>query len=318
MNFIRFFNQNRKMVIVGIVIAICVILTIQVLNNMAKNQIEKANNSYITTENSTQIIDKNSNTIQDESIIYGGSIGTQSATKNQELIKKFIDYCNNGKINEAYSMISYTCRDRVFGDINEFQEKYIKPIFSTKKEYSLQNWISTNLGNTYKVTYVEDILATGQISESIQDYITVLDDKQTINIFRYIDTININKSESNNVVSITVIDKDIYDEYEIYNIKVKNNSQNTIMINRNEDNGGIYVEYNGNKYSAIISEIASRDLTIEAGETKEISIKINKIYNEEYIAERMYFNDIINNKEEYDKFEITDAYTDISTLEIDL
>ena len=325
MNFIRFINQNLKGVFLFVIIVICIILVIQLLNSMAREKMQEGSQTLNSTldedileEDTLQIEDTDANRAQDQSIITGENIGSQTANKNQEIIKTFVDYCNDGKINEAYSMISYECRNKVFENIDEFQRKYIEPIFSTKKDYNLKNWISTNIGETYIITYVEDILSTGHTSEHIQDYITVLYGEEKINIFRYIDNIKINKSASNNVVTVTVVDKDIYDEYEIYNLKVENNSENTIMINRNEDNDGIYVEYGENSYGAIISDTPLRDLSIEPKKSKEISIKINKMYNDEYIGDRIYFNDIINNKDEFDKIEVTDAYTDISTLDIDL
>ena len=103
-----------------------------------------------------------------------------------------------------------------------------------------------------------------------------------INVLRYVATITENKKGSNNVATVEVIDRTIYDEYEIFNIKVTNNSSNTIMINRKEDNDGIYAKYSGSNlnYTAFTSEIYENSLTIEPNQTKYLSVRIDKLYNE--------------------------------------
>ena len=101
MNFIRFLNQNLKKVLLFVIIVICVILVIQLLNSMARTQMQETSQPLknTTNGNTLQVVGKDKNTIQDESIISGENIGTQTANKNQEIIKRFIDYCNNGRIN---------------------------------------------------------------------------------------------------------------------------------------------------------------------------------------------------------------------------
>ena len=135
---------------------------------------------------------------------------------------------------------------------------------------------------------------------------------------RYVATITENKKGSNNVATVEVIDRAIYDEYEIFNIKVTNNSSNTIMINRKEDNDGIYATYSGSNlnYTAITSEIYENSLTIEPNQTKYLSVRIDKLYNEYTKVKKLVFSDIINNKKTFDSTETKSLYSNISSLEV--
>lgn len=139
-----------------------------------------------------------------------------------------------------------------------------------------------------------------------------------MNINRYILNEQVNVVNENDIVQIEVIDKDTYDDYEIYNVKATNKSDNTIMLNRYEDNDGIYVQYSNNKekYGAFITEIYEQNLILDKNQTKYFSIKINKIYHGITNTRNLVFSDIINNKNVFDTVSNKSAYFDVSTLEV--
>ena len=315
---ISLWNQNRKLFIGIIVVIIAVFVLIQLLNQMAANDLKKQNNqNTVSQSQESSIIDKSANTIKTESIADSGNISSNTAKQNQTIIDNFINYCNSGDLANAYSLLSEKCKEELFKNQEEFKTKYVNNIFTSKKQYNIQNWYTSDLGSTYKITYINDIISTGTIENNVEDYITISNNK--LNILRYVGTVNVNKSASDKNISITVLDRDIYDEYEIYNLKVSNLSNNTIMLNRHEDNGGIYVTYDNNKtYKAKTSEVYSGNLAIEVGQTKYISIKVNKMYNGNFGAKKITFSDIINNKSDFDMANNKEAYTNISTIEINL
>lgn len=317
---IRYYNHNRKRIITIIIVVIAVILLIQLLNQMAKKQLAERNKSNST--NTTQTNINSQNTLQTQTIISNTKINTETAQNNQETIKKFIEYCNNGEINLAYNMLSKKCQEELFNDVNSFKEKYYDKIFYIKRQYSIENWITSEIGQTYKTIYSNDALASGGITDSIEDYITITtqNNENKLSILRYIGNITINKSASNDIASIQVIDRKIYEDYEIYNIKVTNKTDKTIMLNRDYDNQGIYVNYqeSDNKYLAYIDEIYSGDLQIKAGQTKYVSIKFNKIYNGAINTSKIIFSDIITDAEEYQSTANKNNYTNITSIEINL
>lgn len=318
---IRYFNQNRKRILVVVVVIIAVIALIQVLNFFSAKALEEKRN-IISTNTTNQGSYKSPNVLHTDSIISKEEISQADASENQTLIKNFIQACNDGKIDMAYSYLSDDCKKELFPTVNDFKSKYYDQIFTATKNYNIENWITAESTYTYRITYVNNLLASGTLSDNIEDYITIVleNGQRKLNVFRYIMNVKINKSSENNIVKIEVLDKDVYDDYEIYNIKATNKSQNTIMINRSEDNNGIYVQYNGldNKYSAFITDIYEQNLILQKNQEKYLSIKINKVYNGVTNLKEMVFSDIINNKENFDKIIDKSKYTDISTIEINL
>lgn len=315
---IRYYNLNRRKIWTFIIVAIVVIVMIRGLNKIAADS--QPSNIQTVNETTTRRNDtssKSPNVLQTDVSTGGTKIEEEVAKKSQELVNSFISYCNNNDIASAYNLLSDGCKKELFNTQNDFKQKYYDKIFTSKKDYNIEAWKYTGIGVTYRVTFLNDILSTGNIGNSIEDYITV-DTDNKINVLRYVATITENKKGSNNVATVEVIDRTIYDEYEIFNIKVTNNSSNTIMINRKEDNDGIYATYSGSNlnYTAFTSEIYENSLTIEPNQTKYLSVRIDKLYNEYTKVKKLVFSDIINNKKTFDSTETKSLYSDISSLEV--
>lgn len=317
----RFFSLHRRRIILAIAVVIFILFIIYITNSLVAQNVENRRNNRQTNTESYLAGSKSPNVLHTDTTIAGDKLDENTATENQEIIKNFIQACNDGDVNTAYSYLSKSCINKVFPTIDDFTNKYYNAIFTEKKDYNIENWISSVGAYTYRIYYVSDILSSGVVSDNIEDYITVVDEDRTkkLNIFRYIYNEQINASEENDVAKIELIDKDTYDDYEVYNVKVTNKSNNTIMLNRYEDNDGIYVEYAGSdeKYGAFITEIYEGNLTIEAGQTKYVSIEINKIYGGISNQQKLVFSDIINNKDVFDTVSDKTAYADKSVLEID-
>lgn len=315
---IRFYNLNKGKIWRIIIIVVAIILLIQVLNSIAKKSREESSNVVNDeTSNKSQTSSKSPNVMQTQVSTGGSDVSKSDARNNQMLIANFVSYCNNKSITDAYNMLSEECKKELFSTEEEFNNKYLKKIFTNKKDYNIEAWKNTSVGVTYRVTYVDDILSTGKVGTNTEDYITV-DGNGKLNIFRFIGSEKLNKSASNDIATIQILDKAVYDDYEKYSIRVTNNTKNTIMINRKEDNDGIYTVYSGSseKYSAFISEIYEQNLTIEANQTKYLSIRINKLYTGDSAVKKMVFSDIIKNKKEFEKYETKSLYTDVSTIEM--
>lgn len=315
---IRFYNLNKRKIWRIIIIVVAIILLIQVLNSIAKKSREESSNVVNDeTSNKSQTSSKSPNIMQTQVSTGGSDVSKSDARNNQMLIANFVSYCNNKSITDAYNMLSEECKKELFSTEDEFNNKYLKKIFTNKKDYNIEAWKNTSVGVTYRVTYVDDILSTGKVGTNTEDYITV-DGNGKLNIFRFIGSEKLNKSASNDIATIQILDKVVYDDYEKYSIRVTNNTKNTIMINRKEDNDGIYTVYSGSseKYSAFISEIYEQNLTIEANQTKYLSIRINKLYTGDSAVKKMVFSDIIKNKKEFEKYETKSLYTDVSTIEM--
>lgn len=105
--------------------------------------------------------------------------------ENIELINIFLNYCKDGRIDEAYKLISESCKKDKYKTIEEFRDKYYYKFFSDN--YEIQIDFNTN-NNLYEIRFYKDILESGKVKN--RNYIThyymvqeeILDNKIYINL----------------------------------------------------------------------------------------------------------------------------------------
>ena len=171
---IRLYNQNRELVIIIIIIIALAFITIQTLNSLVKKDNEAKKNNILNGVNSS--IEENSTAISpsNTSAITGETV--RDSKNNEDIIKQFIKYCNEGKFDLAYSMLTDDCKSLYYPSLERFKNDYINRIFSINRMYTLENWYVNGNFTTYHIKYIEDILSSGNTSSSnnISDYITVI------------------------------------------------------------------------------------------------------------------------------------------------
>ena len=91
---VRYWNQNRKQIIVVIAIVVFAFAIIKLLNNLLEQ--ERTSDEEVNTT----IWQPN------QSVITGEKVSTEITKKNNDMIKQFIDYCNNKDIKNAYNLLS--------------------------------------------------------------------------------------------------------------------------------------------------------------------------------------------------------------------
>lgn len=142
-----------------IVILIFVLVIIRVANTLVARNSEYEDYSVANTslyqEGSTS-----PNVLHTDTTISGTELTDDIALENQELIKNFIQACNAGDINTAYSYLSSSCKNKIFPSIEDFTNKYYNSIFDGKKEYNIENWISNEEAYTYRIYFVSNILSS--------------------------------------------------------------------------------------------------------------------------------------------------------------
>ena len=126
MNYIvRFWNQNRKKIIIGIGVIVFLIIIVQILNQIAKEQKELAKQNI-------QIEEKEED-LPTQSIIGGESVSEEETKINVDIIETFIQKCNSADITGAYNMLTNECKEVVFPTEESFKSGYYDIIFATKK-----------------------------------------------------------------------------------------------------------------------------------------------------------------------------------------
>lgn len=299
---VRWYNQNRQIIWTAILVIIGVIALIRALNDHYKNiSVEQKSSSTIS---STTTYSK-----PNYSVVSQTEINKTVSQSSQTIIKDFFDYCNTGKIEQAYNLLSEDCKQELYPNVNIFKEQYYNRIFTENKMYNDILWITYGNKNIYRMEIMGDILATGKKENMpIQDYFTVIceDEKYSLNISSYIGKEDINISKTQDNITVTILNKKSYIDYEKYEIEVKNGTQKNIVLNTKQNTDSIYLQdENKLKYIAYLNEISEYNLGIVRGLTKTYDIKFDRGYKPTIKLEKIVFEDIkIGQEDELKKIEI--------------
>lgn len=291
----RYYNQNRKKIWQIIIIIGFAFLMLRLANFIAKKQNEQ-NIQNVTVRQQANA----KNNIVQGNTSQGNSSNTQvnKKTTETEVVKQFISYCNKKDLENAYNMITDECKEQMFNDIETFERIYYNSAFEGKsKDVVVDNW--TN--HTYLVYFKESALSTGKAKDENQrgDYITVVKDKDgnyKLNINNYIGYKEINKTKENQNIKMEVICSNAYMNYEEYKIKVTNQSDEEIILDRLTGTESIYLEDSkGMKYPFYGNELSIDQLTIPNGHTKIINIKFYNSYSSSKEIKTIVFSNLIKN-----------------------
>lgn len=282
-NIRRFFNQNRGEIIkIAVIIAFALII-LQLVNFWTKKKNEeellKITESTNTTsqENNTE---KNGTLVSDKSAISGKTVSTENLNNATEVIEQFITYCNEKEIEKAYNLLTSECKNEIYKTLEIFTKAYYEDVFGgTKKTYTVENWT----GDVYKVRISDDKLITGNSNDgkAKQDYITIKNEngETKININNFIGYSKINKTTTQDNLTMEVVGKNRYKDYEEYIIKIANKTEYSIQLDDVSSSKTLYIEDSkGNKYSYNNNELTNPEITIAQGQTKEVKIKFYSSY----------------------------------------
>ena len=319
-NIRRMLNKNRYQILIIIIAIILFFLIKGLLNQIAKqNLAQTANQVDINNTVISQTPNK-----PEETLIVGKDIQKEEQVKNEEIIKQFVTYCNEQKIEQAYNLLTDECKEVVFySNIENFKKNYVERIFTTTKIYHLQSWMNY-YATTYRIRILDDILSTGQsadVENTIEDYYTIVQvgNQYKLNINGYIGRIALGYMQEQDGITITLGYKDMFKEYETYQIECKNTTSNSIALDSKEKLDTTYlIGSNDSHYTAFTYEIEDTRLVIPPRTTKKISIRFNKIYSNQVVMRRMQLSDIILNYETYENTQDKKTYENRTKMSIEL
>ena len=283
----RWYNNKRKKIWTVLIGIIGVIIFIQTLNNYYKNNnnISSSTNESTTTYNTTNY-----------AVVTKTKINENVSENSLSIIDNFFNLCNEKKAERAYSLLSDDCKNELYPTINDFKTKYLDIFFTEKRSYESTLWITTVSSNTYRLEIYGDMLAKGK-KDAIptEDYFTIVYENGSykLNIHRYIGKKDINKSKTQNNITINIISKKTYIDYEIYEIKVENKNKTNIVLNNKQRPESIYlVDENNVKYYSYINEITDNEFELSMGQTKIYNIRFNRGYKPKIEIKEMIFEDV--------------------------
>lgn len=184
----------------------------------------------------------------------------------------------------------------MFNTVEDFYNNYYKDIFTEKKSYDAEVWGTYNGVVTYRVKLLKDIMSTGKIQEEfIEDYYSIVreDGEKKLNLKNFVTKLELENSKSTEDIDINLISKKVYIDYEIIEFNIKNNSGKRVVLDTKEDTETIFIkDTNGVRYPWYGHEIANNLLEIESGQSRELEVKFNKIYNPNRKDNSINFEDI--------------------------
>ena len=287
----RFFYQNKYQILRILGIIIFIIIIIQLMNLFARRN----TNKKITEETvNTTVTEPDKGLLSDKSAVTGQELSEKQLNNEVTVIHNFIEYCNKQDFENAYKLLTEDCKNQMYSNLETFKQSYYKNVFNgEKKNFTIENWVK----NTYRVNITGDILATGKDDDySKQDYITVkqVDDEYKLNINNYIGYSSINKKTTKNNISVNVISKNTYKDYEEYTINVTNNTGNILQLDNISNIDTVYLEDSkGVKYPYYNHELTIPMVTITNGQSKEVMIKFYSSYVSTKKIEHIVFSNII-------------------------
>ena len=312
-NLIRFFNQNRKKIITVILIIVFIIAVIQILNFISKQQ---------KTSDLENIIIKNENygdeVVSSKSPITGKSVPEDELKSASDVIKQFIEYCNNSNVESAYSLLTNECKEEMYPTLNDFNNIYFKYTFGgEKKTYTIENWID----NVYQVRITGDILSTGKIDNATtkQDYITIVEENNELklNINKYVGRSNPDKVTEIDNIKFTITQVDTYMDYKEYNLLIENNSSNDILLDTSNDTKSIYlIDRNDKKTYFLSSEITPNQFDVQSKYKTNLKIKFAYEFASNNSLKNIVFSKSILNYDEYRKLDNKEQFNDFQELKI--
>lgn len=310
--FVRFYNQNREQLFVTIIIIVMIIAVIQVLNGFAKKNNEKKN-----AVNNQEVVSKQEQKIEDikQSVISDNKVNENEFKTESRVIDNFIKYCNNGKVEQAYNLLTDECKQNLYPTVNDFSNNYVSNMFKTYKTYSIQNYID----NTYIIRLTEDMLSTGKSNDGVayQDYFTIENNK--LNINEYLGRQTINTSGESNNIKISVLYKDVFMDYEEYTIEVYNGTQKTIKLDSLENTKSIYIENSKQiQFPSYSHELIHSLLEIPHGGTRKLEVKFYNNFISTNQIKRMTFSDIILDYDQYISLNDKTKYTNRGTCRVEM
>lgn len=273
-----FFRRNKIRLIVIIVAWVGVIILNQYLGHIDAPELPKTTYSPHTA-------------VMDDSVV-----PKRLQSPIEELIKKYVDYCNAKDYENAYNLLTDDCKKNVFSDNIDNFKMYVDSVFDTKKIYNIQNFSNKDGTYIYTVTILNDIMASGLTNEVLETYeeTMVITDNGTddlkLSIRSYIKNENIDKMYEDDYIKINVTDVKVEYEYLTYKVTIRNKTDNIVVLEDFSVNDEIYLDTDYGKRKR--SDLLLEPIVIYPEETKNYELSFTKFFDEEAVINGLVFGDV--------------------------
>ena len=241
-----------------------------------------------------------------------------------ELIGKYVEYCNAKDYENAYNLIEESCRKNVYPDFETYK-KQIDTIFNGYKIYNIQSYSIVGDDYIYNVRILEDILATGMTDSGYSYYEDKFVIKNTKNGLKlclggYIGEYELDSVAEEQYLKFNCLSKVVKYDSETYEIKVTNRSEYPIVLY--DGSGQQEVTLNIGDQERNVSYTDYSVVVLQPKQTRTFKFEFTKYYDDGRTAQKINFNSIrvLNSYQEYqaNKEEALKNAVKLYGLEIDL
>ncbi|MDR0979134.1 MAG: hypothetical protein LBL91_04290 [Lachnospiraceae bacterium] len=271
-NFIK--KHKTKIVLILVVWGIIVIIN-YVLQNMPK-----------------EIVPKTSYTPH-VAVITNNEVPKKLQEPIENLIDKYMEYCNNKDYENAYNMLGQSCKSELYPTIDSYKE-YVDSVFEDKRIYAVQNYSNIDSTYIYEIRIMEDILKTGLTGktelEVYPEKIIIKEEsgelKLSINGF-------IGTEETQNVYEddyIKVSIEKIVQNYEtqVYTVRIANKTEHTIVLQDGSETYEIVLSLQ--RENRKLRNAIYGGVVLVANQSKTYQLEFTKFVDEDDTAQSLVFN----------------------------
>ena len=226
-----------------------------------------------------------------------------------EYIKKYIDYCNNKDYDNAYNMLSTSCKSYVYENNEDNFKSYVDKIFSEKREYYTQNFSNVDGIYLYILTIIDDIESTGTTGGyySYSERIALFKEGNELKLSNdnFIISKDINITKEDDYMKVELISKDIGYDTVAYNLKITNKTlDGYVLISDATYPKEVSLTVGDQDRGAL--NLDNNQFYVEPGNTEEMYFTFTKYFDETTNESVLQLNDVRILK----NLNITDSYNE--------
>ena len=273
----RFFRKHKRKIII-----ILIIWSIIIMINYYLKYRQKVILPQTTYEPHSPVIDKTD------------KVPEKLKEPISNLIKDFVENCNNKNYDAAYDLLSEEYKARYYPSIDKFKE-HIDEMFPNKKIYNIQDFSNLNNTYVYRVRLLDDILTDGTTDGySFTEEKYVLKEENgnlKISLDGYCGSQDLGIEVEDEYMEIKIEKKYItYDETS-YVITIRNKTNNFILISDKETyNGAIQLKLPNDTRTA--KYMANSNFVILPNETKTEEFQFTEYFDDKQEPTNLLLNSI--------------------------
>ena len=223
-------------------------------------------------------------------------VPTKVADSFEDFIAKYIEACNAGEYKDAYNLISEDCKKNYFNNDYDSFVEYVRNKFTAKRRYAIQNYSNYGDKYIYSVKLFEDFLATGLTNSDYQYQEEFMiasynENKEIVfSVGNYIESKELNSVASNDYLKVDLKSVIIKYEYELYEIKITNRTDNTVVIQDGLlDSDEVSLLVAGEYRSTVNYDIK---IVLKPNESQTVQLAFPKFYDSGTTSNNVVFNSV--------------------------